>query len=160
MTIGNASLQWWGPHAKAPARTAMVTMIDPKNIQNPCIRRVMALPRRRCCSRSCKLPEELRRSLTWDQGKEMHAHKRFTVATNVQVNSVIRAVPGSAAQTRTPTACCGSTSREEPISRASLRVILTQLLCGSINVRERPWASKRQPIDCKRYCTDRLNPQV
>ena len=69
----------------------MVTMIDPKNIQNPCIRRVMALPRRRCCSRSCKLPEELRRSLTWDQGKEMHAHKRFTVATNVQVNSLIRA---------------------------------------------------------------------
>src|SRR4029453_13191630 len=32
-----------------------------------------------------KLPEELRRSLTWDQGKEMHAHKRFTFATNVQV---------------------------------------------------------------------------
>ena len=32
-----------------------------------------------------KLPEELRRSLTWDQGKEMHAHKRFTVATKVQV---------------------------------------------------------------------------
>jgi IS30 family transposase len=32
-----------------------------------------------------KLPEELRRSLTWDQGKEMHAHKRFTVVTNVQV---------------------------------------------------------------------------
>jgi IS30 family transposase len=32
-----------------------------------------------------KLPTELRRSLTWDQGKEMHAHKRFTVATNVQV---------------------------------------------------------------------------
>src|ERR1700675_227550 len=32
-----------------------------------------------------KLPEELRRSLTWDQGKEMHAHKRFTIATNVRV---------------------------------------------------------------------------
>jgi IS30 family transposase len=32
-----------------------------------------------------KLPEELRCSLTWDQGKEMHAHRRFTVATNVQV---------------------------------------------------------------------------
>jgi hypothetical protein len=31
------------------------------------------------------------------------------------------------------------------------------LLCGSINVRERPWASKRQPIDYKRCCTDRLN---
>jgi len=32
-----------------------------------------------------KLTEELRRSLTWDQGKEMHAHKRFTIATKVQV---------------------------------------------------------------------------
>jgi hypothetical protein len=31
------------------------------------------------------------------------------------------------------------------------------LLCGSISVRERPWASKRQPIDYKRCCTDRLN---
>src|SRR4029077_12365343 len=30
-------------------------------------------------------------------------------------------------------------------------------LCGSINARERPWASKRQPIDYKRCCTDRLN---
>src|SRR6516165_3078997 len=34
-----------------------------------------------------------------------------------------------------------------------------RLLCGSINVRERPWASKRQPIDYKRCCTDRLNAQ-
>jgi IS30 family transposase len=32
-----------------------------------------------------KLPEELRRSLTWDHGKEMHVHKRLTIATNVQV---------------------------------------------------------------------------
>jgi IS30 family transposase len=32
-----------------------------------------------------KLPEELRRSLTWDRGKEMAAHKSFTVATKVQV---------------------------------------------------------------------------
>src|SRR6516162_11216733 len=32
-----------------------------------------------------------------------------------------------------------------------------RLLCGSINVRERPWASKRQPIDYQRCCTDRLN---
>jgi IS30 family transposase len=32
-----------------------------------------------------KLPSELRRSLTWDRGKEMADHKRFTIATNVQV---------------------------------------------------------------------------
>ena len=32
-----------------------------------------------------KLPRELRRSLTWDRGKEMADHKNFTFATNVQV---------------------------------------------------------------------------
>lgn len=31
------------------------------------------------------LPEELRRSLTWDRGKELAAHKEFTVATDVAV---------------------------------------------------------------------------
>jgi IS30 family transposase len=33
----------------------------------------------------CKLPVELRRSLTWDRGREMTNHKQFTVATDVQV---------------------------------------------------------------------------
>jgi IS30 family transposase len=32
-----------------------------------------------------KLPSELRRSLTWDRGKEMADHKSFTIATKVQV---------------------------------------------------------------------------
>jgi IS30 family transposase len=32
-----------------------------------------------------KLPVELRRSLTWDRGKEMADHKTFTIATDVQV---------------------------------------------------------------------------
>ena len=31
------------------------------------------------------LPEQLRGSLTWDQGCEMAAHKQFSVATNVPV---------------------------------------------------------------------------
>src|SRR6185436_18726274 len=33
----------------------------------------------------CKLPLELRRSLTWARGHEMADHKKFTIATNVQV---------------------------------------------------------------------------
>lgn len=31
------------------------------------------------------LPAELRRSLTWDRGSEMAAHKQFTIATDMQV---------------------------------------------------------------------------
>jgi len=32
-----------------------------------------------------RLPQALRRTLTWDQGKEMAAHARFTIDSNVQV---------------------------------------------------------------------------
>ena len=32
-----------------------------------------------------KLPQELYRSLTWDRGKEMAGHKRFTLATDIKV---------------------------------------------------------------------------
>jgi IS30 family transposase len=32
-----------------------------------------------------KLPQELYKSLTWDRGKEMAAHNRFTIATNIKV---------------------------------------------------------------------------
>jgi len=34
---------------------------------------------------ACKLPQELYKSLTWDRGTEMAGHKRFTVATDIQV---------------------------------------------------------------------------
>ena len=47
------------------------------------------------------LPQQLRRSLTWDRGKEMAE------------------ALGSAAATRTPTVCCDSISRAEQISHAS-----------------------------------------
>src|SRR5215471_18728545 len=71
--------------------------------------------------------------------------------------SATREVPGSAAATKTPTARSASTSREEPTSRASPKRISMRLPCDSINVRERPWASKLRPINYKRCCTDRLN---
>ena len=32
-----------------------------------------------------KLPQELYKSLTWDRGTEMHRHKQFTMATDIQV---------------------------------------------------------------------------
>jgi IS30 family transposase len=32
-----------------------------------------------------QLPVELRRSVTWDQGREMYFHRRFTIDTGVQI---------------------------------------------------------------------------
>jgi transposase, IS30 family len=41
--------------------------------------------RKAVAKRITTLPTELRRSITWDQGKEMAEHLRFTVDTNVQI---------------------------------------------------------------------------
>ena len=62
------------------------------------------------------LPSHLTRSLTWDQGSEMGAHGAFTVATGIPVCFCDRPAPGSAAPTKTPTACSGSTSPKAPTS--------------------------------------------
>ena len=32
-----------------------------------------------------KLPKELYKSLTWDRGKELTGHRRFTLATNIDI---------------------------------------------------------------------------
>ena len=60
------------------------------------------------------LPAHLRGSLTWDQGAEMARHKQFSLATDMAVYSATRPAPGNAAPTKTPMACCASTSPKAP----------------------------------------------
>ena len=66
-----------------------------------------------------KLPQELYKCLTWDRGKEMAAHKQFTLATDIQVYFCDPRSPwqrGSVAATRTPMACSGSTCQKALMS--------------------------------------------
>ena len=50
----------------------------PEGHSAPAVRKALA-------KRITTLPTELRRSITWDQGKEMAEHLRFTVDTGVQI---------------------------------------------------------------------------
>jgi IS30 family transposase len=60
------------------------------------------------------LPEQLRRSLTWDRGTEMAVTATSLSRPIWQSTSPTRTAPGNAAATRTPTACYASTSPRAP----------------------------------------------
>lgn len=58
------------------SRYVMLAKLENKNTQTV----ISAL-----IKQSKKLPNELYKSLTWDRGSELTAHKRFTMVTNIQV---------------------------------------------------------------------------
>ena len=60
------------------------------------------------------LPAELRRSVTWDQGKEMGRHAAFTRPPGSRCSSATRTPHGNAARTKTSTSYCGSTCPRAP----------------------------------------------
>ena len=84
----SSSCKWWEPNSAGASDTHIVTLVE----RHSRFTMLVKLPRKdtttvvaALAKHIRKLPEQLRRSLTWDQGKEMSGHKRFTVATNVQV---------------------------------------------------------------------------
>jgi IS30 family transposase len=68
-----------------------------------------------------RLSPRLVRSLTWDHGSELAQHRRFTLATDVQVYFCDPTVPGSATRTRTGTAAYGSISERHRCQRDPAR---------------------------------------
>jgi hypothetical protein len=96
-----------------------------------------------------QLPEQLRRSLTWDQGKECSStfSSRSTQAS--RSTSAIPAAHGSGARTRTPTASCASTSpRSHRLREPSRPPSIASGRPGLVRVDAlRPFANGRSPLD-------------
>src|SRR5215472_16183215 len=88
------------------------------------------------------LPEQLAKTLTWDQGHEMAGHRRFTIQTGVQACFCDPSRRGSAAATRTPTGCCASTCPAGSTSAPSPRPTSTPSPKNSTNALDKPSASR------------------
>ena len=56
------------------------------------------------------LAAQLWQSLTWDRGKELSGHARFTIESGGASSLLILTAPGSAARTRARTGYCANTS--------------------------------------------------
>jgi hypothetical protein len=105
------------------------------------------------------LPEALRRSLTWDQGPEMRDWKQIHVDAGIDVFFCDPHAPGSAAPTRTPTACCASTSPRAPTSPPSPKPGSTPSPTNSTAARASASTSPTRPSSSHSCCcNNRSNP--
>jgi len=69
------------------------------------------------------LPDTLRRTLTWDQGKEMSKHARISIDADIAIYFCDPHSPWQRGSTKIPTGYCASTSQKAPTYRCTPRSI-------------------------------------
>jgi len=83
------------------------------------------------------LPGEMFRTITWDQGKEMHRHAAFTVATGIPIYFCDPHSPWQRGPMRTPTAYCANTCPKGRTSRPTAKKTWPGSNGASMGVHER-----------------------
>lgn len=91
------------------------------------------------------------KTTTWDNGTEFHGYKTLEEATGVRATSPIHTDRGSAAATRTSTACSGSTSRSAGAWPNSSSERATTSRADSTFDRGNAMATRRRSNDSKNY---------
>ncbi len=89
------------------------------------------------------MPEQLRRSLTWDRGKELAQHAQLRIDTGIAVSPTPTAL-GNARPTRTPAGCCASTKGTD-LLRWSAEDI--QAVAAALNSRPRETLGYKTPAE-------------
>jgi hypothetical protein len=102
-----------------------------------------------------KLPRELYKSLIWDRGSEMTEHRRFSLATDIEVYFCDPQQPWQRGSNENTNGRCVSTSQKEPTCRILARPSSMQLHVGRTSVLAKRSTSKLR----RNALANVLNPQ-